>query len=245
MMPFFPTPYPDEILYSILARYHIRAGNTSPKATLQEVFGSRTATAVVDLPCNLQNLIHNLPPGSGLTPEDIMKDYTLLPFYGAFLPPERMKQLKHSMHGSRGGDIYSRSGIMASSIIQNRFLKFCPQCAREDELKYGDMYWHRFHQIPCVICIKHGMQLQDSKVLVSGFNKHLFTAANPANCETQEEQVISKDVLQHLLELSMDVKYLMDYSLPNRQVEWFRSQYHELLKEKGYETVKGQIYRKN
>lgn len=244
MMPFFPTPYPDEILYSVLARYHIRAGNTSPKVTMQEVFGSKTATAIVDLPCNIQNLIHNMPPGVGLTPEKIMNDYTLLPFYAAFLPPDRVNKLKHSMCGNRGGDIYSRAGIMASSIVQNRFLKFCSQCAREDVLNYGEIYWHRFHQIPCVICTEHGIPLEDSKVLVAGFNKHEFTAANADNCQIQEEPVISNKISQHLLEFSMNVKYLLDNPLHNREVEWFRTQYHELLKDKGYETVKGQIYRK-
>lgn len=243
-MPFFATPYPDEILYSVLARYHIRAGNTSPKVTMMEVFGSKTATAIVDLPCNLQNLIHNMPPGVGLTPEEIMNDYTLLPFYAAFLPPDRVNKLKHSMCGNRGGDIYSRAGIMASSIVQNRFLKFCPQCAKEDVLKYGEMYWHRFHQVPCIICPEHGVSLQDSKVLVSGFNKHEFVAANADNCQIDEEPVISSEISQHLLEFSLDVKFLLDNSLPNREVEWFRTQYHDLLKEKGYETVKGQLYRK-
>ncbi len=37
MVSFFPQPYPDEILYSVIAPYHIRSGNTSPKITLQEL----------------------------------------------------------------------------------------------------------------------------------------------------------------------------------------------------------------
>ena len=27
MIPFFPTPYPDELWYSVICRYHIRSGN--------------------------------------------------------------------------------------------------------------------------------------------------------------------------------------------------------------------------
>jgi hypothetical protein len=30
MLSFFPTPYPDEILYSVFARYHARSGNIKP-----------------------------------------------------------------------------------------------------------------------------------------------------------------------------------------------------------------------
>lgn len=244
MMPFFPIPYRDEILYSILARYHIRAGNLSYKTTMQEVFSSKTATAVLDLPCNIQNLINNMPPGSKLTAEEIINKYSLLPFYGAFLPPERVNQIRSSMLGNRGGDIYSRGGIMAGGIVLNRFLKFCPKCSEEDLLNHGEMYWHRFHQIPCVICPEHGIPLQDSSVMTDGFNKHEFTAANPINCAIKEEGCLSNIVIQHLLNLSLDIKYLLDNSLTNREIKWFKSQYIELLKEKRYANVNGKLYRK-
>ena len=29
MIPFFPAPYPDELWYSVICRYHIRSGNPS------------------------------------------------------------------------------------------------------------------------------------------------------------------------------------------------------------------------
>ena len=38
MLGYFPTPYPDELLYSIVARYHIRSGNKSFRQTHQELF---------------------------------------------------------------------------------------------------------------------------------------------------------------------------------------------------------------
>lgn len=37
MITFFPVPYEDEVLYSVLARYHVRSGNTSYKATMQDL----------------------------------------------------------------------------------------------------------------------------------------------------------------------------------------------------------------
>lgn len=41
MLTFFPTPYPDEILYSTFARYHMRSANSSIKDTLDDLFGKR------------------------------------------------------------------------------------------------------------------------------------------------------------------------------------------------------------
>jgi hypothetical protein len=85
MISFLPKPYPDEILYSILARYHIRSGNTSPKATLKELFNSQTTIATIDLPSNLDYLIKNLQFVSNYQIEDLIYKHTLYPLYSPFL----------------------------------------------------------------------------------------------------------------------------------------------------------------
>ena len=38
MLGSFPTPYPDELLYSVVARYHVRSGNKSFRQTHEELF---------------------------------------------------------------------------------------------------------------------------------------------------------------------------------------------------------------
>ncbi|ETI89883.1 MAG: Peptide chain release factor 2, partial [Clostridium butyricum DORA_1] len=38
MMTFFPIPYEDELLYSILARYRIHSGNISLKSTSENIY---------------------------------------------------------------------------------------------------------------------------------------------------------------------------------------------------------------
>jgi hypothetical protein len=79
MVSFFPKPYPDEILYSVIARYHIRSGNTSPKVTLRELFNSQSTVATADLPCNLNSLIENLESFSNHTVENLIYKNTLYP----------------------------------------------------------------------------------------------------------------------------------------------------------------------
>jgi len=59
-VPFFPTLYPDELLYGGLARYHIWSQNISLKATVDDLLGSRSASAVIDLPNNLDKLCKQL-----------------------------------------------------------------------------------------------------------------------------------------------------------------------------------------
>jgi hypothetical protein len=165
MVSFFPKPYPDEILYSVIARYHIRNGNTSPKVTLTELFNSPSTVATADLPSNLNSLSQNLQPFSNYTVEELIERYTLYPFYSVFLPPMRATQVKESMKAQWGGDIHTRAGIMASSVTMPRYFRFCPNCLEEDLQQYGEAYWHRLHQTPgALVCLVHAVMLQDSTV---------------------------------------------------------------------------------
>jgi hypothetical protein len=65
MLSFFPTPYPDELLYSILARYHIRSGNKNYSQTDIEAFNYCSHQFYkISLPSNLNYLVNNLPVSS-------------------------------------------------------------------------------------------------------------------------------------------------------------------------------------
>lgn len=246
MITFFPVPYEDEVLYSVLARYHVRSGNTSYKATMQDLFSSISVTAVMDLPSNIHNLVNNMPLNSRYTEEYLIKNHTLFPFYSAFLPPERAEQVFQSMKGENGGSIYSRTGIMASSIVLNQYFKFCPVCAKEDKLQYGELYWHRVHQIPGVlVCPKHYVPLYNSQVSVRGYNKCQYRAASEENCVKPGINVIyADDVFEKLIRLAEDVQVLLNSDFEKRNIEWYKEQYLAKMMQMGYATVNGKVHRK-
>jgi len=244
MVSFFPQPYPDEILYSVIARYHIRSGNTSPKITLQDLFKSQTTVATVDLPSNLSNLIKNLQFISNYQVEELIYKHTLYPLYSPFLPANRSSQVLESMKGDYGGDIHTRAGIMASSITMPKYLRFCPTCWEEDLKNYGEPYWHRIHQIPGIlVCPFHGEVLQDSLAPLHGFNKHEYYAASTDNCSiTKEPSILSPDTLKKLLILAKDFWWLLNSEIPCQEPQWFRKQYTNLMIEQGFATPTGRIY---
>ena len=68
-MNFFPTPYPDEILYSTLARYCIRSGNIKEIHNFEDLFGTRNCIAVMELSTQLDALIENMLVGTKYTAE--------------------------------------------------------------------------------------------------------------------------------------------------------------------------------
>lgn len=243
MMIFFPMPYEDELLYSVLGRYHIRSGNTSIKATLQDVFGETTVTAVADLPSHISSIIDNMPIGNQYTADVLVDKHTLYPFYSAFLSSEEATKVKQFMIGDKGGSIYNKAGLMASAVSLNQYFKFCPQCIIVNMEQYGELYWHRIHQIPGVlVCPKHQVPLYDSQVIVRGFNKHEYRIPSPDVCRANSEALNYSDkVLEQLINLSENADYLLNHRLPNRPLKWFREQYVNRLKELGYANINGNV----
>ena len=61
MIPFFPAPYPDELWYSVICRYHIRSGNPSFKYSIRELYGANHINVPVELSGALTPLLNALP----------------------------------------------------------------------------------------------------------------------------------------------------------------------------------------
>lgn len=258
----FPNVYEDELLYSTIARCHIRSGNISPKATLEDIYGSKTISAVVELPANMDNLIENMPAYRKYTAEEFIYHYTMFHFYTAFLPQEKKRIIYESMKGYNGGDVYSRLGLMASTIKANKYLKYCQCCMEEDKQKHGELYWHRIHQIPCIIiCTKHKIPLLDSNVLVHQDNKHEYICATDENCPVEltydvykqttleDKKVLfkidnvlnSKEQYKKLCILTENVELLLNRQYNSRPPVWFRENYINKLVVLGLANVNGQV----
>ncbi len=246
MVGFFPTPYPDELLYSVLARYYAWSANVSPKVALQELFGRTTAIATFDLPSQLENLVENLPFGSKHTVESLIRQHTLYPLYAPFLAPDRSKAVFDSMRGHFSGDIHTRTGIMASSVPQINFFRFCPVCLREDTERHGEPYWHRAHQIAGVlVCPIHQVRLQNSRVKIQGDNRHEFYAADAENCIFKPAIVnYTKATLDKLAFLAYDVSLILKQSFSPKSGDWFRKKYQSLLIDRGLATASGRVHQK-
>ncbi|AIF42188.1 TnsD family Tn7-like transposition protein [Virgibacillus sp. SK37] len=239
----FPTPYPDELLYSIIARYHIRSGNVFWKHTLEDLFGKRTISASVFLPSGIGSLVRHLPKNTTLNEQILIEDHTMYPFYTVFLPTEKAQAIYDSMLSDDGKSIYMQSGIMASSIPQNRFLKYCPACAKEDLLMYGELYWHRLHQLPGnMICTKHELWLENSKVPVIPANKHAFVIPNSNNCDLNKMRTVSGDLLECLKDVLVQVDKLFASKFENKTFSHFTMYYRHHLNRKGFATYKGRVY---
>jgi len=183
---------------------------------------------------------------SRITVEELIQSRTLYRFYAAFLPQERSQQILEAMRSGDGGGIHDRVGIRASSVSVPRYFRFCPKCTQDDQQAYGELYWHRIHQVPGVlVCPHHAEVLQDSSVPIQGLNRHEYGAASLEHCPVnQPKEPFSQKALNSLHSLAQDACFLLENELPFKNLNWFRQQYIALLIERGLATATGRVHQR-
>ena len=163
MLHYFPTPYPDELWYSVIARYHTHSGALSWQATMAALFGDARDTDVGSFfPNNsIHQILEQLPPDF-LSAQEVALQHTLLPFLMRFQSQEKKAAILEAFLA--GEDMRPRY-LRATRDIKPRSMRYCPVCVREDTQTYGEPYWHREHQIGLMpLCPRHRCRLRDKPI---------------------------------------------------------------------------------
>ncbi|MGI8386586.1 TnsD family transposase [Robertmurraya sp. P23] len=248
-MIFFPTLYEDELLHSVLARYHHYTGNENNKLTMEDLFDSRTACASVILPSNLRKLCNRLPTPNVYTPDSLIENHTIFPYYAPFIPEIRYNELKLAMIDDIETNSYMKLGITASRVKIPQFLRYCPDCAIEDGFNNGEIYWHRIHQIEGVeICPKHYTFLVNSKIPSSQRkSKHKFFRIEQNGGNNNQTNLMEKDseVFNHYNFIAQQTYLLINSSFKPLGLEKLRKFYITKLQVMGLATISGRIKWRN
>jgi len=183
----FPTPYPDELLYSTIARAGVHDGDTSPKQLLDQVFNNRKVVATVDLPSHVQVLSNQYPESLCLNTKTLIERHTLWPIYAPFHPRERTEKLIMWMSGASQGAVHLASGMAASRVKVKARFYVCVECLNEQKSKYGEYFWNRLWQVPLVkVCPKHG-PLHATSVEINGEHRHSYIPLESVTLTNQSE----------------------------------------------------------
>ncbi|MEW5756897.1 MAG: TniQ family protein [Pseudomonadota bacterium] len=174
---YLPRPYPDELIYSIIARCGLHMGVRSPKALLQYTVGSRQIVASTDLQGRLSCLEWAIVGTWRMTVEQAVRAHTLLPYYVAYRTTADKKRFTAALLADRPQFLHVELGICAGTVRLSPVMRFCPACSAEDVARYGETYWRRLHQIPgVVVCPEHQVVLHDTSVPARSPRRHDFTA---------------------------------------------------------------------
>lgn len=153
---FFPVPFPDETLHGVLSRYCRLAGLASFSALKEFNTGKAHFAKATALPCGIDELARLIPASAGLTTEALVFNHTMLSYFRPFLPaPQGTLACSQMAYGTSQG-LALRLGIVASTLTRFQRIRYCAECVRTDDERFGQAYWHRVHQLPGVwICPIH------------------------------------------------------------------------------------------
>ena len=175
MLGFFPAPYPDESYYSILCRYMVHSGLPSTRETLLALFGRATSPCSTLLLPNMSSpLSRRISPETGITEETIIRSHTAAHY---LVIAHRKAETQTVMARIRRGAKFGCRMNYRSSLSSPR-LRYCPLCAYEEKVTYGEMYWHRLHQLDGIMyCERHGIGLEESGVSLADIKRSFIPAS--------------------------------------------------------------------
>lgn len=152
--------YPLEIIYSAIARLHLREGHQSSAQTNKLLFKKDKKRLHPYLPSGLNHLSDFI----GVDTNTLLHEHTFFNLYQYCLSKEKTYALEHAMLGTSA--CVPTSVIDANSNIPFRCaLKCCPLCAQHDIEKTGVSYWHLYHQLPGIdVCTIHNCMLHSIEV---------------------------------------------------------------------------------
>lgn len=239
MLPFFTNPYPNELLYSAIARYHFYSGNLDCKDTLEELFGSRCVIPSVEIGSYFSVLVEKLGPHYSV--ESLLANHTIYPYYASFLSKARQQEILQDVLKD-GQALYTRLGIVAGSVCKKDGLYYCAECAKTDNAQYGEPYIHREHQLQGInYCPHHEVPLRkypetaDSRIQYIRFElKHMnLTAIYDVDSYKEIAVAIAKQAYQ-----------LLQLPLHELSREAVTSKYRALLREHNLITASNRVRQK-
>jgi hypothetical protein len=244
MIGIFLDPYPEEILYSTLARNAAALNYPNLRSVGVTYLGDPHAIATVALPCRLEYLVTHLPPNAVHIADTLIDEHTLLPLFAPFLPPTRVAQLRSDMSGAQGMGVHMRAGLMASTVPLPDALQFCPACAAEDKKLYDEGFWHRQHQVPGVhLCSKHRVWLETSSVLLTQRQtRHAYiTAENAIPCLPPPRTLLNTPREAGLLAIAQSMEWLLVERISPPGLEHIRDRYVRKLVKLDLATFAGRV----
>ncbi|HHY0465548.1 TPA: TnsD family Tn7-like transposition protein [Vibrio parahaemolyticus] len=178
----FPVPYPDELIYSLVARAGIRSAITSSKQLLDEVYGDRKVIATIDLPSHLSSISEQLVNTGRFDVQQLIYEHTMFPIYAPFVDESiRVRAMERMEHCAKGS-VHLMLGAPASIVKTSDDFCVCPACVAEQKQKFGESYWSRLWFLPSLpYCPEHG--LLNKSTTSYHDSRHTYHACGRIQCQ--------------------------------------------------------------
>jgi hypothetical protein len=242
MLAFFPSMFKDELLYSVLARYHKRSGNLSNKDSTLDLFGKKKAYIIPDLTTDLEIIFEKVNPFLSLSIDEWINYHTLYNYYTNFTSKEIKQSVRDTMlKGCGNNSLHYSTGQVAWTVKEPMYYRYCPNCYEEDIQMNGETYWRTYHQLPSVfICSKHSVLLENSSFLIRPGNSSYFYPNIENSLNSEENSDYSKVNFGMLRHFAVESSKLNNKDYKFDQLNLLEI-YHYLLHREGYVKTNGTI----
>lgn len=145
-LPFFPSPLPDEHLFSLIARYCRYAGRSGP-VVRRDLFGDRRYSMRIERITSIGIFCSRVAEGVCSAENWVIGRLTLYNYLAAFMPERERDNLRRTFIATPDGRTGLKSNRMRLGFPQGH-LRFCAACLDEDRSAagLGSPYWRRSHQ---------------------------------------------------------------------------------------------------
>lgn len=217
-MVYLPIPHRNELIYSIIARYKVRSGITSPKLLLDEVFGNRKVVSTLDLPCFINSIENHFPDPSHLSCETLIYKHTLFPIYAPFVDEKTRQKALNYMQFSSQGAAHMSLGVAASVVKAVNRLSLCFHCVKNQVALHGEGYWDRAWFLPLLpYCCIHG-RLTTVDYDIQRFRHEYIVCSNFYRNDPPKSKNIPKCLI-NIVEMANELFNLPPMSSPSKD-QW-------------------------
>lgn len=219
--------YPEESVYSWLARICVRSGYVRQRFFFKEVYKKKLYPDLFFIGALNEDFIRDIREFVDF--KKLLLDHTLFKYYVRFLDLKRKRDVYNYAINNNGGVL----NLLAVEMKKEKyFLRYCPKCVEEDRAKYGEAYFHINHSFPRVhICAKHKCELVDTSIGGVDYRSMIFLPLEMLICSMEVKAIgdnnirliIAKyidELFHEKINLNSDVKAsdYLDSMLDNKYV---------------------------
>lgn len=209
----FPTPLPDETIYSLFCRYHIRSCNSSDRKTIHQLFNKqRSMQTTVFSAFPLKHATHWMESFNGISAESLIENNTAMAFYRVFKPRTNTACFSYA------SDRFFMA-MYNNCCAPTKKLRYCPKCAKAQWDTFGVSYWQILPQINGYeICHIHKAPILETTIAHTDVRYRFFPASSViADDKASENTTRLSTIKRHwkkYLQMAEDINYLFRFSYP-------------------------------
>jgi len=149
---YFPRPYPNELVGSLLLRASLHHG-----VSINQLARRLSQNIRTRLPLLAMSGLREISLASDIDALQLLWDHTPFPYVTAYMSSADTQRMAQAILGHNSDDIRP---FKASTWLDPLAPRYCVQCVIEDQQHFGETYWHREHNLPfVVVCPHHNLPL--------------------------------------------------------------------------------------